>query len=79
MLAEDTDEHRALFGANDHAVRYFRSTDDLVVNAAGLLGDPELRHRLADTAHQMIVTGRHTYRDRLSFMLARAKSPANVA
>ena len=78
MLVEDTDEHRALFGGNDSAVRYFRSPDDLVASATALLADSELRQRLADRAQQLITQGRHTYQDRLSFMLARAKV-ANVA
>ena len=78
MLVEDTDEHRALFGGNDHAVRYFQSSDDLVANAAALLADSQLRQRLAYRAQHLITQGRHTYQDRLSFMLARTKV-ANVA
>ena len=79
MLAEDTDEHRALFGADDHAVRYFRTIEDLVASTAALLGDPDTRRRLADTSHGLIVQGRHTYQDRLSLMLARARIAAHVA
>lgn len=79
MLVEDTDEHRALFGEDDHAVRYFHTSDDLVASAATLLANPEMRRRLADTAHSLIVRGQHTYQDRLSFMLARARISAHVA
>lgn len=69
MLAEDTDEHRAFFGRDGDAVRYFDSAARMVDVARELLSDPAARMRLAAAGQQIIASGRHTYRDRLAAML----------
>jgi spore maturation protein CgeB len=79
MLVEDTEEHRALFGPNDHAVRYFQTTDELVGSAKQLIADGNLRQRLAAAAHRLIVRGPHTYKDRLASILADTTVATNVA
>jgi spore maturation protein CgeB len=80
MLAEDTAEHRAIFGADGEAVAYFRTPGELRERAELLLRDDAERERLTRTAHERIVSGANTYADRLSTLLgwvARAgSSPA---
>ncbi len=70
MLAEDTAEHRQIFGPDGQAVVYFRTPEDAVIRARALLADEAERARLSAAARQCIVAGGHTYRDRLNAMLA---------
>ncbi|MGD9614953.1 MAG: glycosyltransferase [Alphaproteobacteria bacterium] len=72
MLAEDTEEHREIFGPNGQAVVYFRTPDEAAVRARALLADDPERTRLSAAARQCIAAGGHTYRDRLNTMLAAA-------
>lgn len=69
MLVEDTTEHRALFGDDGAAVRYFGDVDELLDATRWLLTHPGERQRLAAAAHRLVVSGGHTYRDRLAGML----------
>jgi spore maturation protein CgeB len=69
MLAEDTAEHRQIFGPDGQAVVYFRTPEDAVIRARALLSDDAERARLSAAARQCIVAGGHTYRDRLNAML----------
>jgi hypothetical protein len=69
MLVEDTEEHREIFGPDAEAVVYFRSIPEMIDKARWLLDRPAERQRLAAAAHSRIVTGCHTYRDRLAAML----------
>jgi spore maturation protein CgeB len=71
MLLEDTAEHREIFGAEKEAVAYFRSIDEMINKLRWLLDHDVERIRLARAAHQLIVNGRHTYKDRLATMLGR--------
>jgi spore maturation protein CgeB len=70
MLAEDTEEHRAIFGSDGEAVVYFRSLGEMVRKAGWLLERPEERARLAEAGHALVTKGGHTYQDRLAAMLA---------
>jgi len=65
MLAEDTPEHRDLFGADGEAVVYFRTAAEAAERARALLSDPAERARLSDAVQARVVGGLHTYRDRL--------------
>jgi spore maturation protein CgeB len=69
MLAEDTEEHRAIFGTEGQAVLYFASVAELVAKTNLLLADPHLRHRLAKNGYTHIQTGHHTYKSRLQSIL----------
>jgi len=75
MLAEDTEEHREIFGPNGEAVVYFRSIPGMIEKARRLLKRPGERQRLARAAHARITGGRNTYADRLADMLARTTDP----
>ena len=69
MLVEDTDEHRSIFGEDKEAVVYFRSISEMAERAVWLLGNCGERARLGATVKRLILSGRHTYRDRLTSML----------
>lgn len=70
MLVEDTADHRDLFGEDGEAVRYFSTVPELVAKARALLGDEAERERLRRAAHRLVVSGGHTYTDRLRTMMA---------
>ena len=64
MLAEDTAEHREIFGPDGEAVVYFRNAREAAERAKGLLADSAERARLSAGVRQKISRGAHTYRDR---------------
>lgn len=68
MLTEDTSEHRMLFGKEGDAVVYFNDIPEMVKKTRWLRDDPAECKRLALAAHQLIVGGKHTYKDRLQTM-----------
>lgn len=70
IVAEDTADHRALFGEEGVAVLYFSTTDELVQKTRWLLDHDEERRRMAERAHDIVVCGANTYRDRLAAMLS---------
>jgi glycosyltransferase involved in cell wall biosynthesis len=69
ILAEDTPEHRELYGADGESTYYFNTTDELVQRAKMLVSDPELRGRLSTELRKRILVGDHTYADRLAEMI----------
>lgn len=69
MLVEDTAEHREIFGEDLRAVVYFSGIEEMLRKVRWLLEHEEERKRLAQTAHQLIIQGHNTYRDRLMSML----------
>jgi spore maturation protein CgeB len=68
-LLEETEEHRAIFGEDGHAVMYFRSVSEMVERARWLVTHPEERRRLSMTARAVITSRSATYRHRLAAML----------
>jgi hypothetical protein len=70
MLAQDTDEHREIFGAEGEAVVYFRDPKEAAKRARALLGDPSERKRLAAGLRRCIDDGEHTYAHRLATMVS---------
>jgi spore maturation protein CgeB len=72
MLAEDTDEHRALLGPPGDAAAYFRTIPEMLEQLLGLLAAPQERQRLSTSGLHHIQTGHHTYADRLRTMLESA-------
>jgi spore maturation protein CgeB len=69
ILAEDTADHRDLFGPDDRAVRYFKTTTEMVQQSKLLLADADARHRLSNRLRERSVAGKHTYAHRLATML----------
>jgi len=76
MLAEETDEHRALFGPDGQRVAYFRAIPEMLEQVQRLLVSPEERRRLASAACRYIQEGQNTYADRLRAMLDYTPTPA---
>lgn len=70
MIAEDTAEHREIFGAEGRCVLYFATPEAAADKARWALANPTARRRMAKAAHDLICAGRHTYRDRLMQMMA---------
>ena len=69
LLAEDTAEHRAIFGEEGAAALYFANPSEAAEKASWALANPAERAAMARAAHRLITSGRHTYKDRLSAML----------
>ncbi len=69
MIAEDTEEHRAIFGEEGKAVLYFATVSDLITKTKRLQEAPHLRHHLAQMGHTLIQTGYNTYQARLQTIL----------
>jgi hypothetical protein len=69
ILAEDTDDHRELFGPEDHAARYFRTIPEMVQQAKDLVSDASARRRLSLQLNKRMAAGGHTYADRLAEIL----------
>lgn len=69
MLAEDTREHRDIFGPHGEAVLYFRDPRDAVEQARRLVRSPEMAKRLADEAGALVRGGGNTYAARLRTIL----------
>jgi spore maturation protein CgeB len=69
MLAEDTEEHREIFGPDGAAVVYFRTARQAAERARSLIARPAERKRLSEAVRARISAGYHTYRDRLLSML----------
>jgi spore maturation protein CgeB len=69
MLAEDTEEHRAIFGGDGESVHYFRTAKQAAALARLLIDRPAERARLAASVRDRVGRGAHTYRDRLRTML----------
>ncbi len=77
ILAEDTLDHRELFGPENQAARYFSTLEDLVKQAKILVADAEARRILSVQLRERLLTGKDTYADRLAAMLqlSTEKSP----
>jgi len=69
ILAEDTADHRELFGPNDYAVRYFKNIPEMVQQAQCLIADPDARQRLSFQLRDTFERRKHTYANRLATML----------
>jgi spore maturation protein CgeB len=72
LLAEDTAEHRALFGPPGDAAAYFQTTTEMLEQLHRLLPADAERLRLAQAGHARIREGQHTYEDRMRTMLGAA-------
>jgi spore maturation protein CgeB len=69
MVAEDTVEHREIFGPEGEATVYFRNAKEASECTRALLCSSAERRRLAAGLHRRIVGGAHTYAHRLGTML----------
>jgi spore maturation protein CgeB len=69
VLAEDTPDHRELFGPEDRAAQYFTTISELVQKARILTADVDARRRLSLELRQRMSVRTDTYSDRLAEML----------
>jgi spore maturation protein CgeB len=69
MIAEDTVEHREIFGPEGECVLYFTGPRGAAEKVGLALADPVGRARMARAAHDRIVGRAHSYRDRLRQMI----------
>ncbi len=75
MLAEDTAEHREIFGAEGKNVLYFDTPETMTRKAAYLTAHEDERSKMAEAAHALITGGRHAYKNRLAAMLGLEEAP----
>lgn len=66
LLLEDTNEHRLIFGDDNI---YFKTILEMHEKLTWLLSQEKDRKRFAQLAHDLVVHGRHTYKDRIASML----------
>ena len=79
ILAEDTPDHRRIFGADGERVLLFRSVAEMVEQTRWLIGHPVERQRMAARCRSWIVAGENSYADRLRIILSRAGTqPAGI-
>ncbi|MEQ1517108.1 MAG: glycosyltransferase [Usitatibacteraceae bacterium] len=69
MIAEDTAEHREIFGPEGECVLYFAGPIEAAAKTKWALAHPDDRRRMAKECHRRITSGAHTYGDRLHTML----------
>lgn len=77
-VAEDTEEHREMFGPDGEAVLYFRTPEELVRRVKEAFVNPELRQRLRRNAHKAITGRPNTYVDRLKTILERVEEKNRI-
>jgi spore maturation protein CgeB len=70
VLAEDTAEHRDLFGEEGTRVLYFRSPEEAGEKTKWALDHPGERQRMARAAYELVTSGPHTYKARLTSILS---------
>jgi spore maturation protein CgeB len=75
IIAEDTPDHRELFGPDGHAACYFGDTDGLVRTVKLLVDDPDRRNTLAMNLRKRMRERSDTYKDRLLTMFKAAIGP----
>jgi spore maturation protein CgeB len=69
MLAEDTSEHRDLFGNEGEAVLYFQTPREMIRKLNWVLSNDQKRNRMACSANAAVRGGANTYADRLRTIL----------
>ncbi len=75
LVAVDTPEHRELFGKDGHSVEYYRDINEMLNKTKALCGQPERARAMGRRAFSWICQeNRHTYADRLRFIVNHAAS-----
>ena len=69
MMAEDTPDHRRMFGEDRERVLYFNDGKQAVEGIEWAIANPHQRQLMAKLLHTHIVDGQNTYADRLRYML----------
>jgi spore maturation protein CgeB len=69
ILAEQTDDHRQIFGDEGDCALFFSGTAELVEKAKWLLAHQAEAYAMAKRACERVTAGKNTYRDRLEEIL----------
>ena len=69
ILAQDTSDHRELYGPEGETVRYFAGVKDIAAKASDLLRDNAERQRLAVAVHTRVVRPENSYFARLETLM----------
>ncbi|HEY0809349.1 MAG TPA: glycosyltransferase [Longimicrobiales bacterium] len=69
ILAQDTPDHRELYGPDGETVRYFTSVKDIGSTAHGLLNDAAERDRLGVAVHARVAQPENSYYTRLAQLI----------
>ena len=78
ILAEDTAEHRQIFGQDGERAAFFRTMDEMVEKTAWLIAHEAERKRMAASCHSWIMGGANSYADRLRTIVTAAGLPSTV-
>ena len=70
LLAEDTEEHREIFGAEGNLVLYFSSAKEAAEKTVRILALPVERKRMAAALRNYVTSAGHKYEDRLRTIMA---------
>ncbi len=73
MVAEDTKEHREIFGSEGACVLYFKTPAEAADKCRWAIARPAERERMARSANDRIQGGKNSYRHRLQAMLETAQ------
>lgn len=73
MLAEDTDEHREIFGEEGLATLYFSGMDDMVEKCRWMIEHEDEARMMGDRLARKVTSGGNTYEDRLIKILSIAE------
>jgi spore maturation protein CgeB len=78
ILAEDTQDHREIFGEDESAARYFRSPSELVKTALDLLPNVSTRTSMANALKERMAGRSDAYADRLREIIRLSQSQLAV-
>jgi spore maturation protein CgeB len=78
ILAEDTEDHRNLFGPHGGAACYFKTIPELLSEGRRLIADATERHRMSDRLRTRMSARNDTYAARLATMLKLARINASA-
>jgi spore maturation protein CgeB len=73
ILAEDTAEHREIFGGDGRRAALFGTTDEMIEKAAWLTAHEPERRKMSESCRSFIVGGNNSYADRLRTIVAEAR------
>jgi spore maturation protein CgeB len=76
ILAEDSKEHREIYGAEGFVASYFGDSAELIEKAFRLLQSKSLRQQMRQNTQLWLKQRHHTYRDRLQAILAAVQPDA---
>jgi spore maturation protein CgeB len=68
LIAEDTPEHREMFGSESNAL-FFKTREELIQKISWVQDNPELARKIAENGHRYITENSNTWEDRAAEIL----------